>query len=689
LPELTAKHFIAHPFRSDPLRRIYRTGDRGLWRQNGTLEFSGRDDLQVKIRGFRIELSEIEVQLLRHTEIKEAVVIDWERSPSEKDLVAYVVPKSVGWPEIRSGTMDLRSFLRSRLPEHMVPSAFIVLDRLPQTPSGKLDRRALPAPSRDTGLRRHREPPQGRLEEALAEIWRDVLRVEEVGRDENFFELGGHSLLAMRIISRMRERLQTELPLRALMDSPSIRQLRERIEHKLPERQDRPPLTARAHGVRSPVSFAQERLWFLDQMGSVGAAYNVTLGLRLTGQLNEHALTESFRVLVRRHESLRTYFRAHEGVPYQWIDGITDVTPRRVDLTGQDYLEERDRRLADLLFQERQYRFDLSRAPLFRILLVKLGISEHALLITMHHIIVDHWSLGVLVREISMLYSANVRKSAELLGSPEIQYRDYAVWQREWLRGSVLSEQLHYWSKQLAGAPRQIPLPTDRPRPEAASFRGATLGFILPDDMSRAIERMARAEGVTMFMLFLAAYQVLLSYYSGQRDVVVGIPVAGRMDPKLESSIGFFVNSLALRTDLSGAPSFRDVLGRVKEVTLEAFAHQDLPFEELVTKLRPERNLSHQPLFQVALAVQNTPHENWELHGLTCTQLTAEQSTAVFDLTLYLYEPSDALRGVSTGWRGEFEYSTDLFERESIERMVAHFKIVLERGMSNPEAPVF
>lgn len=441
-----------------------------------------------------------------------------------------------------------------------------------------------------------------------------------------------------------------------------------------------PVLKPQQRGSTLPLSYAQERLWFLDQLGLVGPAYNVPMALRLEGSLNVAALEQSFAELIRRHESLRTRFESTAGNPIQVIDSPASFDLEVRDLSG---LDEKDKALQvqQLSSEEANTPFDLARGPLLRSSLLKLEQQEHVLLLTMHHIVSDGWSLSVLNRELGALYGAYSQGQPSPLPELPVQYADYAIWQRQWLRGEILEQQLQFWSGQLSGAPPRLQLPTDRARPEVASFRGALLGFELSAALLAGLEELARQEGCTLFMVVLAAYQMLLSRYSGQQDVVVGSGVAGRTHAQTEGLIGFFVNTMIFRTDLSGNPSFRQLLGRVKEVTLGAYAHQDLPFEKLVKELRPERNLSQQPVFQVALALQNFPREQLELAGLTWTPIDSEQVTALFDLTLHLSEAADGLHGI-------FEYATDLFDQGTIEGMVGHFRVLLEEIVADPDRAI-
>jgi len=459
-----------------------------------------------------------------------------------------------------------------------------------------------------------------------------------------------------------------------------IRKLRDQVGRS--KKQMRvPPLVRQDRRNVLPLSYAQERLWFLDQLGLPGAAYNVRLAVRLLGDLNEGALEQSFAELVHRHESLRTRFGVQAGVPHQLIDPVVDFKLHRVDLSNVSDPQLRERQLSELRRGEHQHRFDLSADLLIRVMLVRVAGRESVLLVTMHHIVADGWSVGILVRDLSAMYSAYIGGRPSRLPQLKVQYADYAIWQRRWIKGEVLQSQLKYWTDQLAGAPLQLQLPTDRSRPAVESFRGGTLKFHLPAKLIKALEELARRDGGTLFMAFLAAYQLLLSRWTGQQDIVVGSPIAGRKNREVEELIGFFVNTLALRTEVAEDLTFRQLLERVKVGTLGAYANQDLPFEQLVMKLRPERNLTRQPIFQVMLSLQNFPEEQLELPELTWEWSSIEHETAHFDLTLYLY-------GAPDGCLGVFEYATDLFDLGTIERMARHLRALLEGIIADSDSPI-
>ncbi|MDB4951182.1 MAG: tycC3, partial [Gemmatimonadetes bacterium] len=651
--------------------RLYRTGDQVRRRRTGALEFLGRRDHQVKVRGFRIELGEIDAVLRGHPSVLESVVVVREDVPGDRRLVAYVA----GNPEVPADAAALRAHLEQRLPAYMVPPTFVWLERLPLSPTGKIDRAALPAPDEAGVERGAYAPPRTPAEEVLAGIYAEVLGVERVGVRDSFFDLGGHSLLATRVVSRVRELLGAELPLPTLFESPTVERLAAALARAgAPELPAVVPIP-RAGGV--PLSFAQERLWFLDRLQPGGSAYNLPAALRLRGPLDERALERSLAELVRRHESLRTTFGSEGGEPVQVIH-----PPREWVLVVEDLSTlpagEREREAGRHARVEAERPFDLAAGPLFRARLLRLGDGEHVLLLVVHHVVFDGWSTGVLLRELGAIYTAFARGRPSPLPEPGLQYADYAGWQGEHLRSGRLDAQLAYWRERLSGAPALLELPTDRPRPAAPSHRGAVEHREVPAALARRLRALGRQEGATPFMVLLAAFQLLLSKHSGEEDVVVGSPIAGRTRAELEGLVGFFVNTLALRTDLSGDPSFRELLGRVRGVTLGAYAHQELPFERLVQDVAPERSLGHAPLFQVMLSLQNAPREELRLDGVEVEWLALEDTAAKFDLSLFAGESGDALEL-------SLQYATDLLDASTARRMLEHLGALLEGAAAHPD----
>ena len=654
--------------------RMYRTGDLVRWRSDGELEFLGRIDHQVKIRGFRIELGEVEVALQAHGSVSQAVVVAREDVAGDKRLVGYVVGADGDAPD----TSELRSHLKRLLPDYMVPSAFVVLEALPLTVNGKVDRKALPAPEGRPAELEY-VAPRTPVEEMLAQIWAEVLGVERVGIHDNFFELGGHSLMAIRVVSRLRDAFSVELPVRVLFEAPSMAELAAAVVEL--QRQGAglsvPRLEAQPRPAAIPLSFAQERLWFLEQLGVGEATYNMPFALRLQGKLHGEALERSLTELVRRHESLRTRFEARDGEPVQVIEPAERFALERVDLSRRRK-DRREAELSRLIEKRARHRFELSVEPGFKVTLLKLSAQEHILSITLHHIVSDGWSMGVLARELRALYEAYAEGRASPLAEPELQYADYALWQRGWLQGEALERQLDYWRGQLAGAPAALELPTDYARPASASHEGALLGLQLGSELAHKLTLLARSEGATLYMVLLAAFQTLLWRWSGQSDVVVGSPIAGRTDWRTEGLIGFFVNTLALRSQLSRSASFRDLLAQVRERMLQAQAHQDLPFEKLVAELVPVRDLSRQPIFQAVFSLQNQPATTLDLGGVRANAVGAEHVTSKFDLSLHLLETPEGLAGA-------FEYSTDLFEASTIERLGVWLERLLDQVVSDPD----
>ncbi|WP_164020351.1 non-ribosomal peptide synthetase, partial [Pyxidicoccus trucidator] len=669
-PELTAERFIPNPFSSAPGERLYRTGDKVRWLADGHLEYLGRIDFQVKLRGFRIELGEIEAVLSSHPSVREAVVV-----LREDRLVAYAVPQ----PEHSLDATSLRSFLQQRLPEYMVPSAFVSLAALPLTTSDKVDRKALPAPDGALAAGVEFVAPRNETEQRLAALWSEVLRVERVGIHDNFFELGGHSLLVTQVVSRIRASLGVELPLSTLFEAPTLEALARTVETSTQAARTlaQPPLRPVERTGALPLSFAQQRLWFLDQLVPDSALYNVPAPLRLEGTLDTAALERSLTELVRRHEVLRTSFPSEAGQPLQVIAPPAPLPLERADLSVLP-AAEREAEARRLIEAECRKPFSLARGPMLRALLLKLADTEHVLLLNVHHISSDGWSLGVLVREVAALYEAFSQGQPSPLPELPVQYADFAAWQRQWLQGEALEAQFSYWRQQLAGAPQVLELPTDRPRPATQSYRGASLWRLMPKALSQALAALCQREGVTSFMALLAGFQSLLSRYSGQTDIVVGTDIAGRTHADTEGLIGFFVNQLVMRGDLSGDPSFRELLGRARQVALGAYAHQDVPFEELVRVLNPGRSLAHAPLFQVKLVLQNTPITELKLPGLAFRGVEGNTGAAKFDLTLAINETPEGLACIC-------DYSTDLYDTDTMARMIEHLQVLLEAAVANPD----
>ncbi|MET0399177.1 MAG: non-ribosomal peptide synthase/polyketide synthase, partial [Longimicrobiaceae bacterium] len=675
-PELTAERFVPDPFggRAAAGARMYRTGDRVRWRAEGVLEYLGRTDFQVKLRGYRIEPGEVETVLREAAGVDDAAVL-----LRDDRLVAYVVASGDAAP----GAAELRAHAASRLPEYMVPAAWVRLDALPLTPNGKLDRRALPAPGApDGGAYR---APRTPAEDVLAGIYAEVLGAERVGAGDGFFELGGHSLLATRVVSRVREAFGVELPLRALFEAPTVGALAARIDALRGEEAgpQAPPLVrVPRDGAPLPLSFAQQRLWFIDQLEPGSAAYNMPFALRLRGPFDPAALERSLAEIVRRHETLRTVFATVDGEPVQVVHDAAAVALPVTDLRDLPDVQ-REAEVLRLASAEAARPFDLAAGPLLRASAVRLADAEWAVLFTLHHIVSDGWSMGVLVRELSALYAAAAEGRQAELPALAVQYADYAAWQRGWLTGDALEARLAFWREQLADAPQLLELPTDHPRPQALDPRGGSVGVHLSPDVARELRALSRREGATVFMTLLAAWQLLLARYAGVEDVSVGTPIAGRTRMETEPLIGFFVNTLVLRTDLSGEPAFTELLGRVRETTLGAYQHQEIPFERLVEELAPERSLTHTPLFQAMFALQNNERGELRMGGLDVEPLAAAgEGVARFDLTLALAEDE---RGVG----GSLTYRAELWERTTMERLAGHFARLVDALVADPARPAW
>jgi amino acid adenylation domain-containing protein len=678
-PELTAERFLPDPF-SEPGTRMYRVGDLVRWRADGELEYLGRLDHQVKIRGFRVELGEIEAALAACPGVEEAVVAAREDEPGVRRLVAYVA----GAPEVSAG--ELRQRLQDRLPAYMVPAVFVLLEALPHTPNGKVDRRALPAPEAERALEAEPQAPRTPLEKTLAGLWAQVLGVDGVGVHDSFFELGGHSLLATRIASRVRELFGVELPLRAFFEQPTIAGIAMVIEDLIRERSGAPSLKAVSLGqpLKAPLSYTQQRLWFLDRLQPGLAVYNLPVVLGIEGPLAAEVVEAALSEIVRRHAALRTTFRqdSESGEPAQLVAEAVPQRLARVDLSG---LSEplRQREAEWLLAGEQRRPFDLERGPVLRASLVRLGPMQHWLILTMHHIVSDGWSIGVLLRELETLYRAFSEGRPSPLSELPAQYADFAVWQRRWLGSGELESQLAWWRQTLAGRPPALELPADHPRPAVPSLRGGTATLALDPQLAAAVERLGTRQGATPFMTLLAAFEILLHRYTGEEDLWIGTPVAGRNRGETEDLIGCFVNTLVLRTNLGGEPSFATFLGRVRATALAAYAHPDMPFEKLVEELAPARDLARSPLFDVSFSVQEEWSAPAELGpGVTLIRRPAETGTAKFDLSLGIWKAADGAVALGA------EYSLDLFEPATVGRILGHFAELLAGAAADPNVSV-
>ncbi|WNW10395.1 non-ribosomal peptide synthase/polyketide synthase [Pseudomonas sp. DTU_2021_1001937_2_SI_NGA_ILE_001] len=668
-PDLSAERFV-----ETPLGRLYKTGDLGRWRADGALEYLGRNDFQVKIRGFRIELGEIESALLACEGVREAVVIARNDSHGDSDgtrLVAYLC----GAPADASA---LRAALLERLPEYMVPSAFVVLEQLPLNSNGKLDRRALPAPGAETLASQAYAAPEGDTEQAIAQIWQSLLGVEQVGRDDGFLALGGHSLLTVQLQARLLQELGVQLDLQTLFAQRSLRELATRVDQHMGEANvtEQQAIVRIAREQPMPLSLAQQRLWFLDQLDPAASlAYHMPAALHLRGELNVAALKQALDRIVARHESLRARFPKAGSVQFAPADCGFSLVEH--DLRGQPAEAVEQQRA-----EEARTPFDLGQGPLVRGRLLRIADDEHLLLVTQHHIVSDGWSVAVMIGEFNRLYAAFCQGQPDPLPPLDLQYADYAAWQQQQLQGERLQHQLEFWQQHLRGAPALLELPADRPRPAEQSYRGAALAVQLPAELSQRLRQFSQQQGLTPFMTLLGAWSILLSRLSNQAQVVLGTPVANRTRQETEALIGFFVNTLALHLDLSAHRRVDELLAHVKATTLDAYEHQAVPFEQVVEALQPERSLGHSPLFQAMLVLGNTPQDQAiALPGVELTPLTPEASTTQFDLTLALNDDGET-------FSGQFEYATDLFDASTIARWREHLLCLLDAMLAGADQPL-
>jgi amino acid adenylation domain-containing protein len=665
-PELTAEQFVPNPFSQTSGERLYRTGDLVRYQENGNLEFLGRLDSQVKIQGHQIEPGEIEAAVLDYPGVTQAAVITREDKPGNVRLVGYVASSE------RLDVDRLRSHLQQCVPEYMVPAALLQLDTLPLTLNDKVDRKAL------IELESKKAMEAGSLaltptEELIAGVWSSLLGKPTIRRDDNFFDLGGHSLTSIQMLARLEQVFHREIELRAMFEFPVLKDFSAYVDQLTGPAQlaTLRPIVPTSRDGDLPLSFAQQRLWFLAQMEGASAAYHIPFGLHLKGDLNRTALRRALDRIVVRHEVLRTTFALHDGEPVQEIGAVAESSFRLIehDLRGHNDVEAE---LAALRELEAEASFDLEAGPLIRGRLIRLAEDEHVLLITMHHIVSDGWSMGVLARELKALYGAFLGGEADPLPELEIQYADYAVWQRQWIEGEILQQQAAYWKTTLAGAPALLELPTDHTRPVQRDFAGGFVKLVLDEPLTAGLKDLSRRHSTTLYMTLLAGWAILLARLSGQQDVVIGSPVANRGRTEIENLIGFFVNTLVLRLDLSGSPSVSELLQQTKAQSLAAQRHQDIPFEQVVELAQPVRSLAHSPLFQVMFAWQNTVESSLELPGLELQPIEpSPHRVAKFDMTLSLQAAGDTIGGV-------IEYASALFEAATVHRYIGYFLALLK-----------
>ena len=670
-PGLTAQRFVPHPFSTTPGARLYRTGDRARRRPDGNLVFVGRVDYQVKIRGFRVEPGEIEAALRAHANVTDTVVVERDAMAAGRQLVAYVAGEFTALDEA-----SLRQHLQARLADYMMPAAIVMLDHLPRTAHGKIDRAALPEPLTATLGQGTGAKPTSLMEEQLLPLWAAVLERPDLGCDDDFFAHGGYSLLAMRLLSRIREACGVELPLRDLFDAPTVRGVAARMDVLSGSRAQplEPPIRKAMHGGAAPLSFAQRRLWFLEQL-EPGSAYNVPIALELLGELSASRLESALNALICRHESLRTRFVVRDGVPIQQI-----LAARPIVVVHEELALAPNRSAEDELVQTRASilcarPFDLANDELIRALLLKLGQGRHALLLSIHHIVVDGWSMGVFLREVSALYAGDT------LSPLAIQYADYASWQQSEDLGQRAADHLEYWREALADLPPMLALPVDRAHSSGRLKRAGIARFRMSPQLLSGVRRRAREVNATSFMFMLAVFKVVLARISGQRDIAVGTALANRSILETQPLIGFFANTVVLRTKLDDDPTFAELVSRVRDTVLGAYAHQDVPFEAVVDALQPQRCLDRTPLFQVLFLYQDAPLRDIELEGLQVRALAQVPTTAKFDLTLALEERENGLQGA-------IEFDSDLFDPATMEDFAAHFSTVAAAVASNMDLAV-
>jgi amino acid adenylation domain-containing protein len=669
-PELTAEKFVPNPFCERGGERLYRTGDQVKWGRDGNLEFLGRLDHQVKVRGYRIELGEIEAALQAHEEVRACAVIVREDQPAEKRVVAYVVKNGA------EKAAAFGEFLKERLPDYMIPSAFVEMEQLPLTPNGKVDRKALPVPERAWTERKGYVGPRNGEEEILCGLFAEVLNRDRVGVHDDFFAIGGHSLLATRLVSRIRATLGVDVALRSVFESPTIAKLASQLQGSRKAQKVQISLRRHPKAERAPLSYSQRRLWFINELQGSSTEYNMPEALRLRGRLDTNALRRSVQTIVDRHEVLRTHFAEERGEPVQIIAPSLTLEIPIEDLSRLSKAEQQRQVLASVN-NEWRAPFDLAHGPVLRVKLLKLAEEDHILLRTFHHIVSDGWSLGVFMREFRDLYEAYSQGRENPLPDLPIQFADFALWQMQAASEGLLDEDLRYWKEHLAEIPEELDIPRDRPRPPVQTYAAAACGITLPVEKVAALKRCGRS---TLYMTLLTAFAVLMQRYSGQDDIVVGSPIANRQDERLEGLIGFFANTLVMRVGVDPNASFGELLDRVRELALEAYRHH-IPFERLLEELPLRRSLNRTPIFQIIFALQNASTGTHELKGLEIEQLGTDDWSVRFDLEVHALERNGRLDIV-------WIYNLDLFDRRRIEQMARHFEQLLAAAAQDPEKPV-
>ncbi len=672
--DLTAEKFIPDFINNNPGSRMYKTGDLVQVLEDGSIEYLNRIDNQVKIRGLRIELGEIETKLLESNNIKEAVVGVKEITKNDKTIVAYIVPVNKN----KCNLAEFKKYLKERLPEYMIPNNFIVLDKIPVNPNGKVDRKKLASlkfqlNNNKSKVLKNNTPS----EELLVSLCKEVLDLENVNLDDNFFDIGGHSLKAAQLVARVRSAFKVELPIKEVFETSTISELAYLID-KIKKQEDGfeiPPLVKRNEDETPQLSFSQKRLWFLDQLEPLKDTYNISAAIKLIGKLNYNALEKSLNTIVSRHEVLRTTFYSEDGKPYVKIHQHKNVELNIIDLSKSNDVEKESKKIVE---QTSRTIFNLENGPLYKVLLIKLNNLEHVFVVVMHHIISDGWSIGIMVNELSEHYRSYLSDEEIKIYKLEIQYSDYASWMNNWLKDDVLDRKIKYWKEKLEGIPEVLELPLDHMRPPIQTFNGASINFSVEKNIVEKLSAVNKKEGLTNFMSLLTVFQILLSKYSRQDDIVIGSPIANRTHSKVENLIGFFVNTLIIRSQLNINNTIIDTLKQTRAITLEAFNNSDVPFEYIVDAVQPERSMSHSPLFQVAFVYQNNTDDFLKLKGLEIENYQFENTTAKYDITLYVKENKDKLLFT-------FEYNTDLFKKETINRLSNHFVKILEQVVSTPK----
>ena len=671
-PDFTAWCFVPNPFSSKPGGRLYRTGDLVRYLPTGELDFISRIDNQVKIRGFRIEMTEIAVTLGRHPNVARAIVVIRETNHGEKQLLAYVIAHDRS-PEPK----QLRKFLKERLPDYMIPHGFTLIDEVPLTPNGKIDYNALPLPG--VHLEIDDEFSGSELKTVLAGVFASLLNLPAVGVNDNFFELGGHSLLATQLISRVRNVFSVEVPLRALFEAPTVATFAEYVSAALNGETSSEPITPIERNRDLPLSFAQQRLWFLDQLENHGSVYNIPIAVSICGPLSPGVMRKAIAAILDRHEVLRTRIVSRDGVPVQVIEEQAPLSFQLIDLSEADEEIAKSQR-QKIMKTEAQRPFNLTQAPMLRACLIRRDENTHTLLLTLHHIAGDGWSMSVLLKEIRQLYSAFKQGEPSPLAPLPIQYVDFAYWQRQQLSGEALDRHINYWLRRLGGQLPPPPLQTDFPRPNLPSYQGAVHRFTLDATRSADLRKMARREDCTLFMLMLAAFQALLFRITGTKDILVGTHIANRNRIEAEDLIGFFVNNLLLRADFIGNPEFRTMLAKVRRTVLEAYAHQDMPYDKLIEVLKQDRSPNQAPLAQIQFTLQNMPTVPLDFEGLRL-EILDQEPIARYELSVFLHESKQNIEFV---WL----YRSDLFCAETIERISFRYNTLLDAILENADTPV-